>query len=394
MRVRSATGQFATEQRRYRYKSAGIALAIAFSLTAGFAVYAEDEAQLKVLRARIGALQQELEQSRGQRDVVLDELRDTERKIGASHRSLKEIEALLKAEANKLTFWRKQKQEKRAQLGTHIKGMERQVRAAYALGRQEYVKMLLNQEDPAALNRILIYYSYFNQVRAQRIERIRSAMSELTRIEQQIGLRTHELYNLRTEQSRENSALEQAYGAREIILANLNRSIRDQSQGISLLRQDEQRLARLVEGLRIAPIPPLSLEAHAYFRDAKGQLPLPVQAKITAFYGSPKNKGDLRWKGVFMAAPLGREVRAVFHGRVAYADWLRGFGLLLILEHGDGYMTLYGHNQGLYSKLGDWVEAGQVIGLVGNTGGVSEPGLYFEIRHNGEPHDPLQWCKR
>jgi len=384
--------QFGTKQRRY--KSVGIALGVAFSLTAGIAAYAGDEAQLRLLRARIEALQQELEQSRGQRDILLDELRDTERKIGVSLHNLKEIDAQLKVEAKKLTSLRKQKQEKRAQLQTHIKGMQYQVRAAYAMGRQEYVKMLLNQEDPAGLNRVLIYYSYFNQARAQQIERTRSAMSELTKIGQQINLRAQELHNLRTEQSRKKSALEQALDAREITLATLSRKVRDQSQEINLLRQDEQRLARLVEGLRTPPISPLVLPANAYFRDAKGQLPLPLQAKITAFYGSPKNKGDLRWKGVFMAAPAGREVRAVFRGRVAYADWLRGFGLLLILEHGDGYMTLYGHNQSLYSKVGDWVEAGQVIAGVGNTGGFSESGLYFEIRHNGEPYDPLQWCKR
>jgi murein hydrolase activator len=392
LKVRLAPNQFETKQRRY--KRVGIALGVACSLTAGVAAYAEDEAQLKLLRARIEALQQELEQSRGQRDTLLDELRDTELRVGAALHNLKEIDMQLKSEAKKLNSLRNQKQEKHAQLRTHIKGMEHQARAAYATGRQEYVKMLLNQEDPASLNRVLIYYSYFYQARAQEIVRTRSAMSELTTIERQISLRTLELHNLRAEQSRKKLALEQDHARRETIVANLNRKVRDQSQEINLLHQDEQRLARLVEGLRAPPAFSLVLPANAYFRDAKGQLPLPLKARITAFYGSPKNKGDLRWKGVFMAAPAGREVRSVFRGRVAYADWLRGFGLLLILEHGDGYMTLYGHNQSLYSKVGDWVEAGQIVASVGNTGGFGESGLYFEIRHNGEPYDPLQWCKR
>ena len=129
------------------------------------------------------------------------------------------------------------------------------------------------------------------------------------------------------------------------------------------------------------------------FADYKGKLPLPVKGTISARYGAPRNTGELKWRGIFLSAPEGRNVVSVFRGRVAYADWLRGFGLLMVVEHGDGYMTLYGHNQSLYKEAGDWVEAGQTIASIGNTGGPSETGLYFEIRHDGEPRNPLDWCK-
>jgi len=132
---------------------------------------------------------------------------------------------------------------------------------------------------------------------------------------------------------------------------------------------------------------------HGRFRKYKGKLPLPARGKIVARYGAPKNIGDLRWRGLFLAGREGQDVRSIFRGRVAFADWLRGFGLLLILDHGDGYMTLYGHNQSLYKEVGDWVEAGQVIAGMGNTGDITQPGLYFEVRHNGKPRDPLLWCR-
>ena len=130
----------------------------------------------------------------------------------------------------------------------------------------------------------------------------------------------------------------------------------------------------------------------ARFASLKGRLPLPLAGRVTARFGDDKGIGQLKWRGAFIAAREGQEVRAVHRGRVAYADRLRGFGLLLILEHGDGYMTLYGHNQSLYREVGEWVDAGQVIAAAGNTGDAPQAGVYFEIRHDGEPDDPLRWC--
>jgi septal ring factor EnvC (AmiA/AmiB activator) len=173
----------------------------------------------------------------------------------------------------------------------------------------------------------------------------------------------------------------------------MNRRIETQSQEIGRLLSDQRRLEALIGGLRplLREFP--GADPQARFVDFRGRLPLPIDGGISARFGDPKNVGGLKWRGVFLVSPEGRRVESVFRGRVAYADWLRGFGLLLILDHGDGYMTLYGHNQSLLKQVGDWVEAGEAIALVGNTGDATRSGLYFELRHNGEPNDPLKWCR-
>ena len=179
------------------------------------------------------------------------------------------------------------------------------------------------------------------------------------------------------------------------MLAALDRKVHGQTEEIGRLRGDERRLQRLLDELQkhLAGIPGDPVFEHR-FRDAKGKLPFPTQGRILVRYGEPKKGGKLRWKGVLVGGKFGQDVISVARGRVAFADWLRGFGLLLILEHGDGYMTLYGHNQGLYAQAGDWVEGGQVVASLGNTGDVPQPGVYFEIRRQGRPRDPLGWLGR
>jgi len=182
---------------------------------------------------------------------------------------------------------------------------------------------------------------------------------------------------------------------RRRLLATLDREVSDRAQAIERLKQDEARLQRLLQQLeQVLPPLPGDFPKDGRFADQRGRLPLPVVGHIRATFGEPKKVGTLKWRGVLVDSPAGSDVRAVFRGRVAYADWLRGFGLLLILDHGNGYMTLYGHNQGLYKEVGEWVEGGEIIAAVGATGDTTYPGVYFEVRQNGKPRDPLQWCSR
>lgn len=353
---------------------------------------AQDERQLQQLRARIAALEQELEQDRGQRDALHDELRAAERAIGTQLQQLRRLEAQRRVQHQRLRSVRAEQARQQRRLEGVARGLEGQARAAYAMGRQSYLKMLLSQGDPAALQRAVVYYRYLYDARRQRLAQTRSALVQLRGTEQTLAQDLRQLAALQAEEAAKRDLLALAQTQRKQVLAHIDTRLRDRAERVEQLRKDEQRLARLITG--IEPLLPALPAGEGRFREYRGRLPLPLAAKIVAFYGSPRQPGNLRWRGVFLAASPGQEVRAIFRGRVAYADWLRGFGLLLILEHGDGYMTLYGHNQSLYKRIGEWVEAGEVIAGVGNTGGFPEPGLYFEIRHHGEPHDPLQWCRR
>ncbi len=356
---------------------------------------ADDEAaKLKRLRGRIQTLQTELNKIVHKRDSEREEIRQLENRIGSRIRNLKQLGAGLKIEAKRLRDLQGQRTTAQDDLGNQTKGLEAQVRAAYAMGRDSYFKLLLNQNDPATVSRMLVYYRYLNEARAQQIDSVKAGLVKLRQVGEQITKRTRELEALRTAHVEQKQALEVSRTRRTQVLASLNRQVRDQTEEIARLRRDEARLERLLEQLQEyltdAPVVP-ALKAR--FRENKGKLPLPASGKILARFGAPKSFGKLRWKGVFLSGRVGQDVISVAHGRVAFADWLRGFGLLLILEHGDGYMTLYGHNQSLYAQVGDWVQAGQVVASMGNTGDAPQAGVYFEIRQGGQPRDPLKWCR-
>jgi septal ring factor EnvC (AmiA/AmiB activator) len=370
--------------------------------------------QLQALRGHLKDLEKELDSSLGERDSLRDELRDAEREIGGLIQNLKQLDTDLRTAGTRLDNLQKDDARQRRQIQTELGHLENEVRAAYILGQQEDLKLFLNQENPANVSRALTYHRYLQQARAARIQTARTALVRLLALQEQIRAHREELKALRAEELKKKQALEATRGKRSQLLAQVNLRVRNQSQERDRLRQNEQRLVRLLDELRSPRVKQLSSpEQHTSqepfpsldgrFMDYKGKLPLPVKGKIAARYGAPRNGGELnaagprsgglKWRGIFLSAPEGRNVVSVFRGRVAYADWLRGFGLLLVLEHGNGYMTLYGHNQSLYKEAGDWVEAGQTIASIGSTGGAPEPGLYFEIRHDGEPSNPLEWCK-
>ncbi len=352
-----------------------------------------NEQQLKQLRARIEHLKRELNETRGRRDEVRDELRDVDRRIGSLVSSLRRLDAGLASQRTRIQRLDLRRKRERSRLQQQAEALARQVRATYVMGRQEYIKLLLNQQDPTSVARTLVYYRYFSEARAGRIHGIRSTLHGLDDLQDELGQRARALAVAREREAEQRQALESSRARRAELLVHLNRRVANQSQEIKRLKADEGRLERLLGELKsyLPDIPPL-VGKETSFANLKGKLMLPVKGRVTARYGEPKQLGDLKWRGIFVAAREGREVRAVFRGRVAYADWLRGFGLLLIMDHGDGYMTLYGHNESLYRGVGDWVETGEVIASVGTTGDTPSPGVYFEIRHNGKPYDPLRWC--
>jgi len=355
----------------------------------------ENQKQLNQLRGQIEQLQEKLNSTRGQRDSVREEVRDLERRIGVQLNTLRKTNARLKTNSKKLADLNVRAMRERANLNTHQKQLAHQIYTAYRMGRQEYPKMLLNQENPAQFARVVSYYQYLNRARSDRITHIQASLTRMTTLESEIKQNRQELEKILSEQQAQKQALEKPRARRNELLANLNREVQNQSNKIQSLRGDEKRLKQLVEELNtVLPeaqlLPP---DGKTPFAKLRGRLSLPTQGRILARFGGSKNVGNLKWRGLLISGKEGQNVVSVYRGRVVFADWLRGFGLLLILDHGDGYMTLYGHNQSLYKGVGDLVEAGETVASLGNTGDTSHPGLYFEIRQNGEPRDPLIWCK-
>jgi len=355
----------------------------------------DPETQLESVRKRIRELGQRLIQTRTKRDKLTTGLRDTEL---AAARVTAELAALDRQRARHRTRL-VDLARRRGKTGDNLRDLRtslaRYVRAAYATGRQDQFKLLLNQENPATLSRALTYYAYFNRERAERIHALAMDLQNLADIEDSIARDTARLARLQERKATARDRLADQRRRRRDVIARLARELGDQNARLERLRQDEQTLAELVAGLarELADIP-ADQTRQVPFRTLKGKLPWPSAGNIRHRFGTPRGSGDLSWKGVLVTARPGTPVHAISHGRVAFADWLRGFGLLMIIEHGDGYMSLYGHSESLFKDVGDWVEAGEIIGKVGDSGGRKMSGLYFEIRHLGTPVDPMRWCGR
>ncbi len=352
------------------------------------------EKELQGLRQRIADLQDRIERARGKQSRLSRQLRDSEQKIGRLARGLRVLKGRLKRKTRRLQELQAREADQQRVLRQEQALLAAQVRAAYAMGRQEQLRILLNQQDSAVVSRMLAYYDYLNRERARRMGLIRERLQELAQTRTEISEEQARLERLRDEQVQQKLGLEQQQQVRRKVLRRLASEIRGQGARLSRLRKNEKQLQALLRGLQeaLADIP-ANVGGQRPFASAKGHLRWPLRGVIRHAFGEPKI-GKLRWDGVMISAPEGREVHAVHAGRVAFADWLRGFGLLLIIDHGDGYMTLYGHNQGLFKEAGDWVEAGEPVAAAGSTGGRKASGVYFAIRRHGKAVNPARWCRR
>ncbi|MFM1855928.1 MAG: hypothetical protein RLZ83_1237 [Pseudomonadota bacterium] len=350
--------------------------------------------QLELVRQRIAGLQQRMRAAEGEKHELTEQLQEAEQQIGRVARRLRVLAGQLQRQQQRLEELRRSEQAQLGQLDSERRELARQVRAAYVMGRQERLKILLNQQDPARVSRALTYYDYVNRARARRMADIQRRLEQLAATRDDIEREEGRLRGLQQTELAAQAALEQQQVARRFVLRALAAELLTQGEELERLRRDEGQLQRLLSEIEqaLADIPDAS-PADESFDRRRGRLPWPAQGQLTASFNSPKI-GGLRWDGVMISAPEGREIRAVHHGRVAFADWLRGFGLLLIVDHGDGWMTLYGHNQSLFKEVGDWVEAGEPVALVGSSGGRESAGVYFGIRHQGKPVNPAEWCQR
>lgn len=372
-------------------------IALCTLLSCSLPVSADDSsdkrAQLKALKARISSVQSELNSKREQRSGEQKALRKVETQLGELQRSLRATNKAIDEQQQQLQSLNQRKLKLRDQQRKQQRLIEQQILAAYQLGQEKKLKMLLNQESPDKLSRALVYYDYFNKARAEQIDSYLSTIDELDAIAPAIEQKAAELNTSRDSLNAQKSALASKQREREQTLAALDKQIGSRDENLKAMQSEQDDLLKLLSAIE-EEVANISLpESYSPFSTRRGKMPWPAPGKHLNRFGSARGGSSLTWNGIEISASRGSEVKAIHHGRVVFADWLRGAGLLIILDHGDGYMSLYGHNESLLFETGDWVKAGDAIATVGNSGGRNSASLYFEIRKNGQPTNPSRWCR-
>ena len=348
--------------------------------------------QLQALNTRIQALQAQRHTTRSEYDRLQQLLQLSEEEIGNTADKLSALTEELNDKQHILTDLRNRQQNQHIQLAQQRKILAQQIRAAYMVGRQDYLKLWLNQQDPFAVGRVLGYYDYFNRARVQQIEIINKSLEQIQLLERTIQQQTIELNRVLSHQGSKREELAGNYQERQQILAQLTNTLEAQDQELKKLQEDKQHLESLLGSLsevsKVIP-PPAS---NVNFAQLKGQLPKPTTGQVFKQFGESLI-GSLKSQGMIFKAGLGDKVNAVAAGRVVFAQWFRNYGNLVILDHQQGYMSLYAHNRSLHVKAGDWVETGTNLASVGDSGGRDMAALYFEIRYQGSPVNPAGWLK-
>ncbi len=409
-------------------------------ILAGAVQAAPSKESLQELQERIENLKQELDKTEGAHHEAADALKQSEQAISEANRKLSELRQQQKTNASTL----QQLNHKQAGLQTTIEEQQRllgqQFYRQYLNGEQGYLRVLLEQQDPNAVERNLQYYRYVAKARAKLIEGLRQNLDKVAELNEQTQATLKEITELKTDQEKARQELQKQKAEHQSVMSQLAGKIKSQRGEISKLQRDEKRLSELMERLeRIArqeaekrakereaarqkktekktakkqdggkastkeetpkaetvatndELPDADQDS-GFFASLKGKLRLPAKGEVANKFGSPRQESGLSWKGLFIRAAEGADVRAIARGQVVFADWLRGFGNLLIVDHGSGYMSLYGNNQALLKRVGDSVQAGDQVASIGNSGGNAESGVYFELRHKSQPMDPMAWC--
>ncbi len=383
-----------------------IARQLLFVLTALFAVcvafdaVAQDpelaqikERELENVREKISELKTSMDRRASERDRITGELQQEEVTIAEQRAHLKELERQREFSERKKAELDGQLIVKKAELASETSELESQLVAAYTSGSEERLKLLLNQHDPASLGRMLTYHRYLSEYRGQNITAVSNHIAELDGLHTAAAKEENRIASLARARLAELSDLNKAQENRQALLVSLKTRIAEEGSEIKRLAAEEQDLARLITELTsiLSDYPITSEEP---FSDLKGKLTWPVAGTLLHDFGQPRASAGLKWNGVVLTAPRGREVRAVYHGRVVFADWLAGMGLLVIVDHGDGFMTLYGYNETTLKSAGDWVAPGDAIATVGDSGGQQQSSLYFEVRQGARPVNPRIWITR
>ncbi|ATI02146.1 MULTISPECIES: murein hydrolase activator EnvC [Cycloclasticus] len=352
----------------------------------------EKKKQLALLRERMQLVEKNIaltQQSKTKEEKALKQL---DKRLAESSKRLRLLNEKLDETDKKIKQLRAQQARLKEQTKVQKQLLAEQLKSAYLMGKQQRVKMLLNQQHPDRMSRVIQYYDYFNQARLDNVTALDAGIKKLIDVEVALDDQLSELATFIDAKKTENEQLMAAKSQRKKVLAQLGKEMKSAADELAELKENEKRLTTLLASIRQVIIDtPVLAQQNKPFKSLKGRLPWPIKGSIRKRFGSARQSG--RYDGVVIAASEGTAIKAISHGRVVYADWLRGYGLLIIVDHGSNYMSLYAFNEGLYKEVGDWVEAGEMIATVGVSGGQQKAGLYFSIRKNGKPVNPIQWCR-
>ncbi len=365
-----------------------------------FPVCAEDNndkdksAELESVRSQIKSVQTDIDSAKTEFDRLQQELQRTEQTGSDLSLKIRELQVQIDKRHERLEELNAVIDEHRRSLKKEQQELGQQIRAAYMSGRNDYLKLILNQEDPARMGRMLAYYDYFNRQRINSINQVREKVDIITSLQNSIIDETNSMEQLKDRQIGRNEELQESRQSRNEILAQMQQEIDEKGLQLKSLQEHESKLAKLFENLNQMQPSSNIFDKDSPFGSLKGKLDWPLKGSLLNTFGSSRKGETLKWQGVRISTSSGAEVTAIYNGIVIFADWFRNLGQLIIIDHGNGYMSLYGYNSNLLKKTGDQVLSGETIAYAGDTGGQSSPSLYFEIRHNGKPLNPVQWCKR
>ncbi len=377
-------------KRGWRLLAVALGLA-ALALPAAQPDRARTEANLKALKDRIERIQRQVQDDAAEKDRLTRDLRAAEQSVARAQGELGKVRSQRTQTSAERARLQEERARREAERDRTRGDLAAQVRSAYMMGRAEPLKMLLNQRSPTQFQRNLTYYGYFGRERAAKISLITQNIADIDELARQIEQQDNQLAQLEVQRQRRVQDLEKARRQRGQVLASLEVESRNRGSQLKRLQQQQQQLENLLAELRRAT-EATPFDPNDPFAKLRGKLSWPVAGRIETGYGD-LIAGGLRSNGIEIAADRGATVRAVHEGRVVFADWLSGRGLLIILDHGNGYLSLYGHNEQLFKQAGATVQAGEPIATAGDSGGRARPGLYFEIRRAGKPVNPSGWFK-
>ncbi|MEM6818221.1 MAG: peptidoglycan DD-metalloendopeptidase family protein [Pseudomonadota bacterium] len=349
------------------------------------------EQDLQAVRARITTLSQQMERRTRERDALVGQLGETETALADAQRERRAVRERQREVTTRLRAAEADVELQQAAMQGEREELGRQLAAAYRSGRQEKLKLLLNPREPAALGRLLTYYDYLNEARLANVTALAAGMQKLQALSETVREERTSLEVLAESNAALIKDLEKGQTKRARLLASIDEKLAAEQSLMGSLRQQETDLAELLAELAdiLSDYP---IDAEVPMAELRGELTWPVSGRVATNFGQRRG-GTMRSSGLVLATDAGTEIRAIYHGRVAFADWLPGMGMLMVIDHGDDLLSLYGYNETLLKEVGDWVAPGEVIATVGNTGGQAVPALYFELRKASKPVNPRPWFR-
>lgn len=353
---------------------------------------ANDEAKLETLKQEIQKLQSWLQQAQQESDQLQQQLRQSDLDISKLNQQVEHTRQQLDHEREQLKKLRLEQGQLQLHKNKQHQLLAEQIRSAQRLGQDGPIKLLLNQNTPEQAQRMLRYFAYFNGARMERIEQVLQELQRLENIAAHIATSEQQLRQFQQQQQQQQQALQQRKQQQQKLLTQLSQRMKNEQDNLASKQQNQKQLESLLNEVQtILESSPRSTDVRP-ISQLKGRLPMPINGRIVQAFGSNRNISYR--KGWLIAAQAGEYVRSVHHGRVVFADWLRGYGLVLILDHGQGYLSLYAHNQSLLRDVGSWVNHNDIVATAGSSGGGDQSALYFEIRYKGNAQDPAVWIKR